>query len=414
MLGPEGGHSFASSRFASSAMTARWLSVLRWHAVLGQLVSIIAATEWLGLPLNGLLLASIVVVTATSNLFARRLPPFLLLSWDVAALTLMLALSGGPKNPFVALYIAHVALASMSLPTRPALAVVALCSFGYALLHAFFGDGAVVVPSELFFRGLPVAIALSAAIVCVFIISLKVGLERAELERNRSDRLASLSVFAADAAHELGSPLATIAVAAADLQTDSDDGLLIRDEVERCRRILQRMSEKAGQLMGEVSEAVSVKATISMAVEELKPAVQQRVRILSTVDGFVHVPPLGFRSALTNLLNNAIEASDDLVQIRASARGRRVSIEVLDRGVGLSPAALARLGEPFYSTKAGAFGASEFHSGLGVFLARSFAERLGGELHYESSLGEGTRAILSLPLMPFVQPVTGKTEEIRS
>lgn len=386
-------------RLTSQQMTTHWLSVMRWHAVVGQLIAVWAGAEWFALPLPVVPLLTLIGITALSNLFCARLPMALTLALDVGLLTGLLAFSGGASNPFVVVYILHVALASLALRPFEAAGIAMWSLFGYALLH--FLPPSFVVPSSLFFRGLPIAIALCSAIICVFIVSLVAALRRQEGQRSSSDRLASLGAFAAEAAHELGSPLATIAVVASDMA--DEDGLLIRDEVDRCHKILQRMHRRAGQMLGEAVDTLRASSAAQQMLDELRSADGKRVSLHVESDGFVRCAQLGLQAALSNLVHNALEASKDAVELRLIKADKRYLFIVVDHGEGLSKLQLERIGEPFFSTKVSADEASldpEQHGtrGLGVFLVRTFAERSGGSLRFESQVGSGTRAYLSLPV----------------
>lgn len=386
-------------RLTSQQMTTHWLSVMRWYAVAGQLIAVWAGAHWFGLPLPVVPLLTLIGVTAFSNLFCSRLPMALTLALDVGLLTGLLAFSGGASNPFVVVYILHVALASFALRPLEAGGIALWSLFGYAVLH--FLPPSLVVPSPLFFRGLPVAIALCSAIICVFIVSLVAALRRQEAQRSSSDRLASLGAFAAEAAHELGSPLATIAVVASDMV--DEDGLLIRDEVDRCQKILQRMHRRAGQMLGETVDTLRASSVAQQMLDELRSPDAKRVTLHVESDGFVRCAPVGLQAALSNLVNNALEASKDTVELRLMKADKSYLFIMVDRGEGLSKLQLERIGEPFFSTKASANGAAlnpEHHGtrGLGVFLVRTFAERSGGSLRFESQVGSGTRAYLSLPV----------------
>jgi two-component system sensor histidine kinase RegB len=218
--------------------------------------------------------------------------------------------------------------------------------------------------------------------------------------------LVSLSTLAAGAAHELATPLATIAVAAHELERDEvagqpeghrvEDARLIRAQVERCRAILLQMGESAGQAAGEASEAIDANDLVEHVRAALAPADRDRVEVVVPRDApSVFAPRGSLTRALTNLLRNALDASEkaELVHCHVEAGAQGLRFVVSDRGVGMTPDVLARAGEPFFSTKPSGSG-----QGLGLFLAREVAEQLGGALRLESRPGAGTTAILELPL----------------
>jgi two-component system sensor histidine kinase RegB len=262
-----------------------------------------------------------------------------------------------------------------------------------------------------------VAFGVAAAFIVYFIQRVRRALaERdAELGEARStaarhERLASLATLAAGAAHELATPLSTIAVVAKELEralgTDGADAStvadarLIRDQVERCRTILVQMAADAGESTGEAPAPITVAAWLAAATDGLA----ERARIVaepafaSSADGaVVRVPPRALAQALRGVLKNALEASAARGEVRVelAAVADRWRLAVVDRGAGMTPEVLARAGEPFFTTKS-ADGLAR-GMGLGLFLARVVLERLGGELDIRSTLGRGTTVTLIVP-----------------
>jgi two-component system sensor histidine kinase RegB len=217
-------------------------------------------------------------------------------------------------------------------------------------------------------------------------------------DASRGERLASLTALAAGAAHELATPLATIAVIAGDLARDpalGADAKLLRDEVKRCRDILARMRPASD---GELDDFRVVTASeLAAAVRERLPAsARDRLDLVLEHDAPVElcVPLAPLAQALAGLAKNGVEASaqDERVRLYVGTDERGAQILVEDHGAGIADDVKARMGEPFFTTKAVGEG-----MGLGVFLARLVAERLGGDLFVESALGEGTRVMLDLP-----------------
>jgi two-component system sensor histidine kinase RegB len=344
---------------------------------------------------------------------------------DTVALTALLFLCGGPSNPFSTLYLVYVTLAALALGIRWASVVVAVSAAGYALLF-LAGDQAAGMAhmhhdSSAFSAHLQtmwVAFTVTAALIAYFVARVARALREREEELAqardlavRTEKLASLSTLAAGAAHELGTPLGTIAVASKELErallrstelaTLSEDARLIRDEVERCRQIVQQMSGRSGEAMGEVPVSVGLEQILeevrrppSSSGHASKPG-ELRVDVDADLPARFVLPVRGLVQSLRNLVDNAWDAGGPANEVRLHVRraGGYLSFEVEDRGAGMPGDVLGRVGEPFFTTKPPGKG-----TGLGIFLARTFAERWHGRLTLRSDAGRGTRAALELPL----------------
>jgi two-component system sensor histidine kinase RegB len=334
---------------------------------------------------------------------------------DVVLLTGLLELTGGPFNPFIVVYAVFVALAALTLGTGWGALVAAVSAGGYALLiywhttesgpsHHRLND----FPTHLFTMW--IAVAATAELVAYFLVQASNALARRERDLEemraraaRNEHLASLTTLAAGAAHELSTPLATIAIAARELERAAgaaaaslglaDDARLIRLEVDRCHAILDQMSGRAGGMTPDDAEPVDVGELVAEIRARL-PA-DQAARLELRVHG--HVPPVqvpraGFGQVVSSLVKNAFDATTGTQPVAVDLERRldTVRLIVRDEGAGMAPDVLRRAGEPFYTTKEAGRGL-----GLGLFLARLFAERFGGRLTLES--GRGTTAILEVP-----------------
>jgi two-component system sensor histidine kinase RegB len=231
--------------------------------------------------------------------------------------------------------------------------------------------------------------------------------EVSRLERRAAlnDKLASLSTLAAGAAHELGTPLSTIALVAKELESSAqrdgsspallEDARLIRAEVDRCRAILHQLSADAGQAVGELPEVLSLETLRTRLGDSLTADDQKRVVMEVGGDSeALEIPSRTVVQVVRNLVRNALDASQSPVKVTMAATSSLV-IKVDDRGTGMTPEVLAKAGEPFYTTKPQGKGL-----GLGLFLARAVAERMGGSLQLQSEPGTGTSARIELPLRP--------------
>lgn len=411
----------------AAAINFFWLLRLRWWAVAGQVVVIIAAALLVEVRLPLLSLFSLVAISVLINLagmfWAGRGPKVAewmvasLTAFDVLLLTGLLYLSGGPYNPFSFLYVVHIALASVILEVRWAWAVAVLSLAAFAGLFAghvdlVFAHTGAHDFERIHLRGMWVALAVAAVFIVHFLqrVTRSLADRDAELatarEQNaKSEKLASLATLSAGAAHELSTPLSTIAVIAKELERELAAGVakedavadakLIREQVQRCRRILDQMAADAGASKGESIVKVTAEALLEAALEGLPG----RERVDVVVDAraraeALEVPVRALAQTLRAVTKNALDASpaEARVELRIRSTGDRWSVSVADRGSGMPPEILARVGEPFFTTKEPGRG-----MGLGLFLGRAVVERLGGGLELTSRAGEGTEVVLSVP-----------------
>ncbi len=439
--GAPNNYSFAKrtmlSPTATSAITLRWVTRLRWGAALGQALTVIATATVLHLAVPAGWLALVIGATVVTNaaLVAwlrqpREVSPRLLaavLAFDTLSLYALLYLTGGPSNPFSVLFLVEIALAALVLGLGYALAITVLSTLAYAALFArnvplegmehmhHAGTSAF----NVHLQGMFVAFLLAAVLIAYFVTRVALELrarERALVAAERraqtNEKLASLSTLAAGAAHELGTPLATIAVVATELEraaeqlalTDlegsrhlREDARLVRREVERCSAIVRQMSRDAGGTPGEAPEPLPARELTARLLRGVEPEQARRLD-LETADVELRLPPRALVQVLGSLVKNAFDASDAAGRVRVSLETRvqdgspRARFIVGDRGLGMSEGELARIGEPFFTTKPPGAGL-----GLGVFLARAFADRLGGHLSFSSQPGRGTTVVLDLP-----------------
>lgn len=406
-------------------MAARWLAHMRWHAVAGQSAAIVLATSVMQIPLPLVPLFGCITALAVSNvgllLLARRQPalgnPWLVavLIFDLVLLTLALRLSGGAMNPFAIFYLVQVLLAGLLLPRRWVAGITLLAAANYAGLFA------APPPASLWLdeRGLGscVAFLLLALFTAVFTSRTANALRARHLELLRKQRiashaekLASLSTLAAGAAHELGSPLGTIGVAAEELdglileapREAIEDARVIREEVARCREIVHRMNARAGQLLGELPEPTTTRAILGELQAQTSPNERARLVVHADAEESLECPARGLVRILANLVSNGLQASEAtgarvVVSVRRVAD--RIQFVVDDRGGGIPAALRSRLGEPFVTTKDPGQG-----MGLGLFLSFAFAELCAGRLELSPREGGGTSAVLELPRQVKVTP----------
>jgi two-component system sensor histidine kinase RegB len=262
-------------------------------------------------------------------------------------------------------------------------------------------------------QGMWAAFTLAAVLIAFFVrrISVTIAAQRERIAAlregaARNARLASLTTLAAGAAHELGTPLGTIAVAAHELELalhrseDAEliaDARLIQEEVERCHEIVGKMGSRVG--VGDDNVRAIDDEELMLRLRARFDAERARRIRIERVTGLppIHAPVEELLHSLYALVKNALDASglSDDVRIRLSREREVMCIAVQDSGAGMPATVLARAGEPFFTTKEPGRGL-----GLGLFLTRAFAESQGGALSLESVEGGGTLAVLKLPVEP--------------
>lgn len=405
-----------------------WLLALRWGSVLGQLAMILLAKWGMSVPLPLGPLLAIIAFAAASNAAAvwwlrggRSVPewtPGALMLLDLLLLTGLLYFSGGPYNPFSFLYVVNIALAAVVLGGLwPWLLVaVSLACFGFLFLDhvslPVIHDHGAGDHLSLHLQGMWVAFAVAAGFIVYFVQRVTRALEAREAEltaaRNltaRHEKLASLATLAAGAAHQLATPLSTIAVVTKELERQLErdqrgneavaDARLIREQVERCRSILLQLAADAGESTGEAIVPVSPQELIDAALQGIAGRERLQVRLGSDAAALRLIMPVrSVAQALRALAKNALEASGAApVEIRVGARDGSCLLEIHDRGSGMTSDVLARVGEPFFTTKGPDRG-----MGLGLFLCRTVVEGIGGQLTLTSKPQQGTTATVVLPL----------------
>ena len=404
-----------------------WLLKLRWSQIVGQCFTILGVYWLLGLDVPLAPLFAIVSVELGSNVAlalwlarARRVAEWQLaavMALDVVLLTGLLYFTGGPFNPFSFLYLVNIALAAVVLRARLTWMLVGLAvlGFGGVLLEHRPLPIQHLDPEaylNLHQRGMWVAFGVAAAFIVHFLLRVMGALAERESElseaknlASRQERTASLATMAAGAAHELSTPLGTIALVAKELERSlSRDGAevatiedmrLIREQVARCRMILDQMSGHAGRSAGEGIEVVSVQSLIREATAEVRDAPPLEIDVdADTAAVTLSIPPKAVAQALRNVVTNAQDASDPDAPVRIEVRAGdgEVHVRIRDRGPGMSEEVKAHAGEPFFTTKPPGLG-----MGLGLFLSRAVVDKLGGELAISSWPERGTEVTIAIP-----------------
>jgi len=398
---------------------------LRWIAVIGQITTIAGAILVFDvhLPLVQMLevLACLIAFNVASHLRWHEHRPvtnnelFLALLVDVASLTMQLYLSGGTTNPFAFLYLLQVILSAVLLEAWSTWTIVGITLACLAGLSVFAKplplpfDHARGI-SSLYVQGMLICFVLNAALLVVFISRITTTLrgkaaQLADLRQRAAEEehIVRMGLLASGAAHELGTPLATLSVILGDwkrMREFKENPDLIEEitemqaQLKRCKSIVTGILLSAGETRGESAVRTTIRSFLDDLAEEWQES--RQVGELAYVNRIAHDLPVAFDSALKqtidNLLDNALEASPGWVGLEASLDAGTLQLSVTDRGPGFAPGMLTQLGKPYQSTKGRPGG------GLGLFLVVNVARTLGGTVTASNRPEGGAEVRLTLPL----------------
>lgn len=329
---------------------------------------------------------------------------------DVLALTIFLYYTGGSTNPFAPLYLLPLTLTAASLPSRYSWSMVLITVACYSLLLVYYVPlpemhGAHDHGFRLHVLGMWLGFLLSALLIAGFVVRMAATVRRqdqkiAELREQqlRNEQILALGTLAAGAAHELGTPLSTLAIVLNDMQTNEpvDAGTLttLRQQVDRCRTILGSISASAGAARAESGSGVCLDTHLQALINTWigqRHGIQPHVELQGTQPAPRIVADQTLDQALLNIFNNAADASPQDVQITGSWTTQELQLEVADRGSGLAQELLDKSGKTIYSTK-------QHGLGLGLFLSYTTLERMGGAVHLFNREGGGVLCRITLPL----------------
>ncbi|MEN3292407.1 MAG: two-component system, sensor histidine kinase RegB [Burkholderiales bacterium] len=415
----------ASVETAAGHKNMLQLIQLRWIAVVGQITTITVVTLGLGIRLPLPQMLAVLVCLIAFNIgsllrwhehrFVTNRELFLALLVDVASLTAQLYFSGGTTNPFAFLYLLQVIIGAVLLEAWSTWTIVAITSACLAGLALFSRPLTLLLDDRhsfpaLYVQGMLICFVLNAALLVVYItrISRNVRARDAQLAdlRQRAaeeEHVVRMGLLASGAAHELGTPLATLSVILGDwrrmpefsknpeLQEEIAE---MQAQLQRCKTIVSGILLSAGETRGESS----MKTTISTFLNDLVKEWRSIRPIVSFVyDNRIQQDlPVVFDSALKqtifNVLDNALEASPQWLSLEAKREADSLKLSVTDAGPGFAPEMLAHFGKPYQSSKGRPGG------GLGLFLAVNVSRTLGGTVTARNRAEGGAVVELALPL----------------
>jgi two-component system sensor histidine kinase RegB len=402
--------------------SVRQLAILRTIAISGQTAAI-AAAWYLGvsLPLAvmALVVGALIVLSALTWMRLRWSPEAshaeiaAHLGFDLTAFTLLLFFSGGVTNPFCLLFVVHVVLMALLLPplaTASGTVLVVACYVALTRVHAALemrsGDA---VPADLLTLGWWLSFTLTTCVVAWFVVRIVATLRNhdrllseAAQRALRDEAVLRVGALAASAAHELATPLMTMAVAAAEIVRHADspslqhDAGILTSQIKICRETIANLMAAAGhaRAVGGGRERLDkFLESIAARCRTMHP----EANIVCDWGGLLPAPEVfaeqALMQALLALLNNAVDASPKEVQFIGYREGDAWRLSIADRGSGLSAGDQGKLGRTLFTTKPPGKG-----TGLGVILASRAIERLRGTVCWENRPGGGTRVKVMLPM----------------
>jgi two-component system sensor histidine kinase RegB len=432
---------FAQGAGAGGRVRLRTLSNLRWLAVAGQSAALFLVYFALGYSLPILYSATAIAVSAALNIvLALRYPPAhrltnreatFYLAFDVLQLAALLYLTGGITNPFALMFVGPVVIAATTLNLGNVLILAGLAFVSASLIGIVhrplpWPAGEPLLLPELYQAGIWIALVIGIGFTSVYAwriasesARMSAGLAATQLALSREHRLAALGALATAAAHELGTPLGTIAVVARELEralpansTEVEDVRLLRDQAERCRAIIARLANPEEALLG-----ATARLPLGAFLDDIAgPFRGEDLEIRITVSppkGDEPVPQVWrapeLLHGLGNIIENAADFAHSLVAIHAGWDEQFLHISVADDGPGFAPEIFEALGEPYITsrpghhalgeTDLGPVGALDQHEGMGLgfFIAKILLEQTGGLVKADNPESGGAQVSIRWP-----------------
>jgi two-component system sensor histidine kinase RegB len=333
---------------------------------------------------------------------------------DIFALSCLIYFTGGSINPFISLFILPIIFSAASLKPAYTSVITLTAVSSYTTLMYFHvpldnvhihQDGA-----QMHLWGMWFGFILTAGLVAYFVSRIGHTLRErdralAEARENalHAEQILSLGTLAAGTAHELGTPLSTVAILAKELEHEYEDQQelvndlkLLRQQVDKCKQILSRMADNAGQVQANSGHAIAVDNYLDNLIAEWRDS-RPGAQIKTEWQGSLPAPDIIVDQTLThaivNILNNAVDHASREVEVIGRWDMQKLELEICDDGKGMERALIDKLGENIISTKL-----PEEGMGLGLFLAKSTFNRFGGTLQIHNRDTGGTRVLIELPM----------------
>lgn len=398
---------------------------LRYATLVGQITALVIAVYIvkLHLPLTTLSLvlsAYLLLIIGTSIIYKPKEAfsqfQFLLyLCIDVLVLDTLLFLSGGATNPFVSLLLLPLVLAAIGLSRRLAWFMAALVIVSYSILMFWYvplpqAHSSHASPFHMHILGMWFSFIFAVSLIGFFVVKMAMILRRREQEiaeaktrAIQNEHIIALGTFAAGAAHELGTPLATMAVLAKDMkdeckgETQQRNADILRDQIHRCKVILTQITAQAGIIRAESGRKQRVNEFLDELLDrwrQQRPETSLKVLNQHQIEDAYLLSDATLFQAFSNLLNNAADASPRGIDVHAQWDEKELCVEICDSGSGIPDVDLIDFNQPVNTTK-------PLGQGLGLFLANSVIKRFGGSLSIYNRAVCGACAKVTLPLNPF-------------
>jgi two-component system sensor histidine kinase RegB len=393
----------------------RWLSVGAMYLMV-VFAPLVNKVEVPVLPLLMVVLTALffnlfVVVRHDETIFSKEFPLMLELVFDILAWSAFIYFSGGANNPLVSILLPFVAIGAAVLPERQAWGVGLLSLLAYSLLWVFHWDLVIhdsQVAEHIHLLGMWLTFAVSVGVSVWFITHMTGAIRKrdselaqAREEALRSEWIVSLGVLAAGTAHELSTPLSTLGTLVEEMlevpepiQIPRADLELMESQLAVCRRALIRLTRRSGYPRAEEATSCAVDEWLhglAHAWQALHPNAEINIALAPGLSRLQLVPDLSLEQVLQNLIDNAIAACSDGVELSACCRKKHLEIRVEDRGPGIQQ-------ETLYRIERGLPQNSDQGLGLGLALTKSAVEQYGGWIEICSHPNRGTEIKVLLPL----------------